>query len=217
MGLNGIWMTGNTGQNVVISGSALNPLTLSGGTINGTGGLGILVDNTNAFALTVSAPIKLSGAQTWRNNSANLLTIGDVNVAKALTIDGTGNTSITGVVSGSSGVTKNGTGTLFLSGANNFTGGLTLNAGAVNIQNASALGPAGSSIAVPGGAALQLQGAVTFNPYALSLIGSGIGGTGALRNISGNNTFTGAITFGSSVTIGSDAGTMTLSGNISPG
>ena len=57
MGLNGIWMTGNTGQNVVISGSALNPLTLSGGTINGTGGLGILVDNTNAFALTVSAPM----------------------------------------------------------------------------------------------------------------------------------------------------------------
>ncbi|MFL6537420.1 MAG: autotransporter-associated beta strand repeat-containing protein, partial [Chthoniobacterales bacterium] len=215
-GINGVWMTGNSGQNVVISGSAGNSLNFSGGTINGTGGLGILVDNANAFSLTINAPISVSGVQTWRNNSANLLTVGGVTLSKALTLDGTGDTAIVGVLTGSSAMTKNGTGTLFLSGANTFTGGLTLTAGAVNIQNASALGPAGSSISVPSGAALQLQGGVTFNSYALTLSGSGVGGTGALRNISGNNTFSGGITYGSAVTIGSDAGTMTLAGNISP-
>ncbi|MFL6528823.1 MAG: hypothetical protein ACJ8IQ_12065, partial [Chthoniobacterales bacterium] len=65
-GIDGVWMTGNSGQNVVISGSAGNSLNFSGGTINGTGGLGILVDNANAFSLTINAPISVSGVQTWR-------------------------------------------------------------------------------------------------------------------------------------------------------
>ena len=44
-------MTTGVGQNVTISGSTL---TLQGNTINGTAGLGILVDNANAYTLTIS-------------------------------------------------------------------------------------------------------------------------------------------------------------------
>src|SRR6266481_436419 len=68
----GLWMTTGIGQNVTISGSTL---TLQGNTINGTAGLGILIDNANAFTLTINAPLTLGAAQTWRNNSANLLTV----------------------------------------------------------------------------------------------------------------------------------------------
>src|SRR5438270_7660391 len=70
----GLWMTGNVGQNVIIGGAFA--LTLSGNTINGTAGLGILVDNANAYGLTINAPITLGAAQSWTNNSGNLLTIG---------------------------------------------------------------------------------------------------------------------------------------------
>src|SRR5436309_15830820 len=42
----GIWMTTGVGQNVTISGSTL---TLQGNAINGTAGLGILVDNANPY------------------------------------------------------------------------------------------------------------------------------------------------------------------------
>ncbi|HSS97234.1 MAG TPA: hypothetical protein VLK33_09395, partial [Terriglobales bacterium] len=69
----GLWMTGSVGQNVTLSGTTL---TLQGNTINGTSGLGILIDNANAYTLTINAPLKLGAAQTWRNNSANLFTIG---------------------------------------------------------------------------------------------------------------------------------------------
>ncbi len=93
-------MTGAVGQNVTISGSGT--LKLGGGTINGTAGLGILIDNANTSSLTINAAIQLAGAQTWMNNSGNLFTVGAGGVDifnKALTINGTGNTTISGVVS----------------------------------------------------------------------------------------------------------------------
>src|SRR3989441_13306741 len=98
----GIWMTGSVGQNVTISDSGFT-LTLQGNTINGTAGLGILVDNANAFTLTISASLKLGAAQSWTNNSGNVLTIsGNVDTNnKALTINGTGNTTISSVITSS--------------------------------------------------------------------------------------------------------------------
>ena len=132
----GIWMKTGVGQNVIVSASA-GTLTLNGNTINGTAGLGILVDNTSAFTLTVNAPIKLGAAQTWRNNSSNLLTIGagGVNLnSKAFTIDGTGNTTISGVMSGAGAFTKSGSGNLTLSSnANTYTGTTTVNGGNLSI------------------------------------------------------------------------------------
>src|SRR2546429_7982871 len=73
----GIWMATGVGQNVTIGGTGV--LTLAGNTINGTAGLGILVDNISAFTLTINCPIALGAIQTWTNNSSNLLTIGAVN------------------------------------------------------------------------------------------------------------------------------------------
>ena len=60
--------------------------------------------------------MNLTGSQTWTNNSASLLTVsGNVSGANLLTVGGTGNTTISGVLGGGSGgLTKNGAGTLSL-------------------------------------------------------------------------------------------------------
>ena len=203
-------MTGSVGQNVTISASS-GVLTLSGNTINGTANLGILIDNTNAFTLTITAAIKVGAAQTWRNNSGNLLTIGAVDMNnKALTVDGTGNTLINGIVSAAGAFTKAGSGKLTLTGTNTNTGTMTVSAGVLNIQNSSALGTTASGTSVTSGAALQVQGNITVGAEALTLNGTGVSNDGALRNISGTNTYGGAITLGSATRINSDAGTLTL-------
>ncbi|MEY2602103.1 MAG: fibronectin-binding autotransporter adhesin, partial [Verrucomicrobiota bacterium] len=85
--IGGIWMTTGVGQNVTIGGTAT--LTLASNTINGTAGLGILMDNSSAYTLTINGPVALGATQTWTNSSSNLLTIGAVNLSTfALTVNG---------------------------------------------------------------------------------------------------------------------------------
>src|SRR5437016_1035453 len=235
----GIWITGSVGQNVTISDSGFT-LTLQGNTINGTAGLGILVDNANAFTLTISASLKVGNAQTWRNSSGNILTIsGAVNTnAKALTIDGTGNTTISGVVSSSGALTKAGTGTLTLSNTGDtYTGQLTVQAGTLKIDtinNASANGELGNNalsvilgstggvtgtLEYTGGTASSTKkftmvtggtGAFQIDTAGTSLTLSGvIDGTGALSKTgSGTLILTGANTYSGGTNI--NAGTLNV-------
>jgi autotransporter-associated beta strand protein len=67
---------------------------------------------------------------------------------------------------------------------------------------------------VADGATVQLQGAIsTAEPFTLT--GTGVGGFGVLRNISGGNTVSGLATLAAAVRINSDADTLTLSGGVS--
>jgi autotransporter-associated beta strand protein len=209
----GLWMTTGVGQNVTISGSTL---TLNGNTINGTSGLGILVDNSSAYTLTINAPLLLGGNQTWRNNSGNLLTIGSGGVnlnGLNLTIDGTGDTTVSGVISGNGTLAKNGTGTLTLSGANTYNAPTNINVGVVNVQNSSALGIVSGGVFVASGAALQLQGGISVGNQ-VSISGNGISSTGAIRNVSGTNTLTNNITLTADSTMEVDAGQLNVNGQI---
>lgn len=165
--IGGVWMTGSIGQNVTISGAST--LTLAGGTINGQTGLGILIDNANAFTLTINCLLKLNGAQSWLNNSSNLFTVGGaVNTnSNALTISGSGNTTISGVTSGTGSLTKTGTGTLILSGLNTYTGGTNLNGGLLQVastETAGTSGPLGKSGTISfGGGTLQYSSSNQFD------------------------------------------------------
>lgn len=114
---------------------------------------------------------------------------------------------------------KSGAGTFTLSGNNSYTGATTVSQGALRIQHNNGLGATTAGTTVASGAALELQGdddgAIAIGAEALALTGTGIGATGALRNISGNNSLAGAVTLsGTNTEIQSDAGTLTLSGNI---
>ncbi|MBV5332625.1 hypothetical protein JZU54_03485, partial [bacterium] len=71
-----------------------------------------------------------------------------------------------------------------LSGDNSYTGLTNVNAGALTVAHANALGSAAVGTSVANGAALQFSGGVS-TADNLTLQGTGIGGTGALRNLSG--------------------------------
>src|SRR5437763_695840 len=64
-----------------------------------------------------------------------------------------------------------------------------------------------------GGARLEVQGDIAVGAEALTLNGTG-GGNGVLLNVSGSNSWAGAITLGSASTIGSTAGILMGTGGI---
>ncbi len=139
---------------------------------------------------------------------------GGITLAGNTTIGGAGTVTLSGVIADGGGnnfsLTKTGAGTLVLTGANTYGNGTNVNQGVLNLRNAGAAGNAGT-VTVANGAAVEVQGGITV-ARLLTLNGTGIAGGGALRNISGTNTWSGAITLGSASRINSDAGTLTLSG-----
>ncbi len=112
---------------------------------------------------------------------------------------------------------KSGTGTQILTGANSYTGTTTVSGGVLNIQNGAALGSVDAGTTVAAGAALEIQGGISVGAEELTLNGSGIAGAGALRHISGDNSWAGPITLASASTIASDSGTLTHSGALDNG
>ncbi len=122
-----------------------NPLILSanGGftlTLGSTSNPGITV-KAGAGAVTFDPSIKLGVAQTWSNNSGNLLSLGGSvdNGGHLLTVTGTGNTSLGGSIGGSGGLTKTGGGTLTLAAANTYSGDTLMSAGTLRLGHNLAL------------------------------------------------------------------------------
>jgi autotransporter-associated beta strand protein len=169
------------------------------------------ITNNSTATQTINNAITLTLAQTWSAASGNLVFGGNIaNGGFLLTIGGGANTSASGIISGTGGLTKSGTGRLTLTGANTYTGTTTVSAGVLNLQNATGLGTIAGGTTVTSGAALQLQGGIAVGNEALTLNGTGITSDGALRNISGNNSWAGLITINSTTRINSDSGTLTL-------
>ena len=113
-------MATGVAQNVTISSSAAQILTIEGVGILGTG---ILIDNASAFTLTITARVGLDASQTWTNNSGNLFTVSGTTLGlgedNTLTVNGTGNTLISAVTDGAgmgSSIIKDGSGTLTITG-----------------------------------------------------------------------------------------------------
>src|SRR5262249_1184723 len=119
--------------------------------------------------------------------------------------------------SGTLALTKTGNGTQTLSGANTYSGLTAISQGAVTIQSNTALGAATAGTTVSSGAALQLQGpALTTVNEPLTLNGSGLSNTGALRALSGTPAWAGPVTLNSDSSIGVDTGaTLKISGALS--
>jgi fibronectin-binding autotransporter adhesin len=126
------------------------------------------------------------------------------NIANTYTIQGA-----FGIFGGAT-VTQSGTGTTVLNSSNGYTGTTTVNAGVLNIRNASALGSTTAGTSVTSGAALEIQGGITTAAEPLTLNGPGISSNGALRNISGNNTWGTAVTLATASSIGVDADTLVI-------
>jgi autotransporter-associated beta strand protein len=185
-------------------------LTLSGTSLTiGSSGISMLA---NAGAATISSPITLGAAQSWTNNSSSLLTVSGTvaNGGFLLTSGGTGNTTVSGVISGSGGLTKSGSGTLTLSGTNTYTGNTTVNGGVLAVTAVGNLGATTSGLTLDGGTLKTTLTAGFANAARPITIGAG-GGT---INVVTTNTSTFQLGTANTLT-GSGNLTITGSGNLS--
>jgi len=147
---NGGSVTVNLGAALDFNGHAVNKnLILNGNGINGGGAL----LNSGSTAGSSTGTVNLTGSSTIVSAGFGGLTVGGAvtNSGYALTVDGAGATTLSGIVSGVGSLIKNGTGNLILNGANSFSGGVILNSGTLGLGNASALGSISNIVAINGG------------------------------------------------------------------
>lgn len=223
---NGLAATGTTIQ----SGAALEILggiTVGAETLN-ISGTGVTASPAGALRNvsgnnTYGGLLTLGGAATIQSDagSLNLTNAGTITGSGlALTLAGAGNGTIWSIIGTTTNgtLTKNGNGTWTIYGANNYTGVTNVTAGVLSAAANAALGTAtntvGAGVVVSDAASLELQNNITVGTEALTITGAGFGGTGALRNLSGNNTYGGTVTLnasGPTAVIQSDSGLLTLS------
>jgi autotransporter-associated beta strand protein len=195
-------------------------LNISGGSLTIAGALTIAEEKKKNGTVSISGGIlSVGGSITEVGNSTLELAGGTLDMnGGSIAVDtfnlNGGTLRNLGQFNGGADLTKQTTGTLTLDTANSFTGSFLINEGVVNAQHGGAFGSTSNGVTVSNNAALQLQGGIEVGSEALTLNGSGVSSTGALRNISGNNAWAGGISLGSASRINSDAGTLTLSGGI---
>jgi len=184
----------------------LGTLSIGGQTLTVQRGANITGAATGGLAFGAAT---LTGAATFDVGSSALLTFNSTlnNGGNLLTIQGAGNTTASGIISGSGGLTKNGTGTLTLTAVNTYAGSTTINLGAINLDTDSTLGNGAGTLNFAGGslniAADRGAGAnILANPLDLAanatIAAAGGAGFTTTRNATFSGTFTGS------------AGTLTL-------
>jgi autotransporter-associated beta strand protein len=117
--------------------------------------------------------------------------------------------TISAIIAGDgSSLTKNTLGTVTLTRPNLYTGNTSVAAGILKIQDSTALGLIDGVTTVTSGATLQIDGSGLSVPEYITFSGTGHLYTGAIRNMTGDNTITGLLTIsGTANMIESDTGT----------
>jgi autotransporter-associated beta strand protein len=194
----------------------------NGSAINSTNNLGLFLLNKLQL---VSQSVTLSGdGLFFIGTNAGVTTLSNVahTLGGELILDGptlfsvgTNTTTLGGAISGGGGIVKSGGGTLVLAGTNSYAGSTTVSNGVLNLRSGGALGLNSAGTTVANGATLQVQGGITIEREPLTVTGEGSGG--ALRSLSGNNTWSGDITAraaGVTTRVGCDSGALTIAGDV---
>ena len=185
-------------------------------TLKGTGILnGGALTNSSANNVNYDGLITLGAASSVVVNAGdiNITNPGTITGAFALTLNGSGNGSLTSIIGTTSGtVTKSGAGTWTLSGASTYTGATTISAGTLKLgASTSVLGTTAGITTVTNGAVLDLNGFTLSTAEPLTLNGTGISGGGALTNSSATAAnYSGLLKLGSASSIVSDNGSINL-------
>ena len=202
--------------NVTLGSAALtegnaNSTTTFSGTVSGTGALtkngsGTLVlsgSNTYSGGTTISA----GGLQIGAGGTTGSIA-GNVTDNAALIYNESSLSTFSGIVSGTGALVQAGSGTTVITGTNTYSGGTTITSGALIVGNASGLGSSSGAVNVASGGTLGLSGGIniTGQTGTLTLSGTGAAGSsGALANVSGNNSYEGPIGLAGNATISSGA------------
>ncbi|NBV01529.1 MAG: hypothetical protein EBS31_08960, partial [Burkholderiaceae bacterium] len=183
--------------------------TVSSGTLSVTGSLADVTSVTVASGATYS--LGASDTITALLGAGNVVLNGNT-----LTVDGSVDTTYSGVMSGAGALIKNGAANFTMSGANTYTGGTTINAGTLSLGAHNVLSNTGA-VNVSGGT-LDIR---SFNDTVGTVtLSSGVitGSTGQLTSANYNVTNTSGTTIISAILAGNGqltktgAGTLTLSG-----
>jgi fibronectin-binding autotransporter adhesin len=146
---------------------------------------------------------------------SSLLAAGSFASGSALGFDtAAGNRTFAGGLSGQAQVVKLGGNTLTLASANSHSGGTAVASGILSLTNGGGLGT--GPVAVTAGARIELSGNVTVANTGLATV-AGDGGNffGAIRSVSGDNTWAGSIQMEPAARLGAAAGaTLRVSGPI---
>lgn len=186
-------------------------LALNGGTIAGTGGTRTLAND-----VTIGGNFAIGG-------SSELTFNGTINLGggtRTITVNNTAATTFAGSVTQPwySGINKAGSGELILSGNNTFSAPVTVSEGTLTLAHSNALGASGTwNNTVDSGATLAFSNNISVNEGSVSVGGTGDGGNGALRNLSGDNSFAGTVNLTGNTTVNASAGSLTASGPVSLG
>jgi autotransporter-associated beta strand protein len=233
----GVTLTAASGGTTTFSGVIQDPTGVSGpGLVRKSGAGTVVLSGVNTYAggtsidggtLSISQSSNLGANTGGLTINAGTLEITTgfstnriftfANTVSAVQVDAAQTFTVASAIIGGGTVNKTGAGTLVLSGANSYTGTTVIAGGVVDIQNALGLGTTAGGTTVNSGAELDFETNVAVGAETVTLNGNGTAGNGALRNISGNNSLSGSITLGSASMIGSDLGTLSLSGGISNG
>jgi autotransporter-associated beta strand protein len=202
------------GQNVTFA----SPLTGDGLSKLGAGVLTLSANNSFAAGTTIS------GGTLQIGNGGTAGSLGSAAVTNNATLSFNRSNAVTfaQAISGTGRLVQAGSGMTTLSGSNTFTGELDIQAGTLVAASNTALGVGGHTTAsqtwIRNGATLALQGGISSGEH-FHVWGNGVGGLGAIRNLSGNNALTnvdgsGAAGYAlrSNVTVGVDAGSLSISG-----
>lgn len=179
--------------------------TYSGGTTLSSGTIALGHNNafgTGSLTLGGSGAIQSNGSATSVSNNIDL----SASSSNTLTVNGSHDLALGGIISdaGNLAINMGASNILTLSGVNTYSGETTIDAGTVKLGNVAGLGStAGSTTVSATGAALDINGKMVVASEALSIKGTGVGGTGALTNSNASSaSYAGTITLGGDATIG---------------
>jgi fibronectin-binding autotransporter adhesin len=195
---------------VDLSAAINGDLTITGGTVLDKAS-GQLASTTNLAInggeFNLNNKTESIGSVSGSSGGTAVLALG----SGTLTDSQTSTTSFDGSITGTGTLAMQGTGTLNLTDSNTaFTGKVNVTNGTVN---ASAVDAAGSgTVTVSSLGNFQVQGGVSLaSKFDISNTGGG-SSNGAIENVSGTNTLSGAVTVSGASRVQSDSGTLTFSG-----
>lgn len=155
-GINSDTLTGIAGTTNSMASLSINASTLTVGIAS----TAVSATQSMVFAATTLTGDATINANVGAGGAISLLELGSVTGlgGESLTIGGTGNTRISGIIATTGILTKSGAGTLTLLGANTYSGGTTLTGGTLAIDTDARLGDTNGVVTVTGSATLKANG-----------------------------------------------------------